>query len=441
MAQTANSSRFAPPQYNPGAAAAAKAQEIAAKLSQTLTGQPYVNNPGSISITMNIPVEKVGLVIGRAGTTIRDIQDTSGSRLQLDSTGEPTRLLRITGTRENVEIAKSRLQTLLCQPTLGGGYQPFRPSKTLQIPSECVGFVIGKGGETIKRISQETGCRLQVEDDDEARRLGHTAPAPGHQNLHLIGSVDSVSRAEASVMDLLEKKQRSMGRGGYNGQQTQAYQLRAQPYPTYSPIQYAQAAQQAYAFAAQGYAPNQMQGYGSYAPQAVYPSYAPQIPQQQTALGYPQTFTPTVPQAYPYPPSQQPPPAGQIPGYPAPPLPSQGYVPNVQQPPPGGEAPGAKQVTAGVPNGQQMPAGIPPNGVYAGVPPNAQFMSPSGIPNMQQVGHIGNPQTPMSQMGPLQPPINQPPHVNKTADMNQMPNSVASPQCQANTAGSEGRPN
>jgi len=435
MAQAAHS-RFAQTQSHPGDAAAVKAQEIAAKLSQTLTGQqPYLNNTGSVSITMDIPVAKVGLVIGRAGTTIRNIQDTSGSRLQLDSTGEPTRLLRITGTQESVEMAKSRLQTLLCAPTLSGGFQPFRPSKTIQIPSDCVGFVIGKGGETIKRISQETGCRLQVEDDEEAKRLGHTPPVPGHQNLHLIGTNDAVARAEASVMDLLQKKQRSMGRGGYNGQQTQAYQLRAQPYPAY-PAQYAQVTQQAYTVAPQGYAPQQMQGYGSYAPQAMYASYAPQIPQQQ----YPQAYT-AAPQAYTYPPPQQPAaPAGQAPGYQTQILNPQGYLPNVQQPAVG-EAPGDKQTTAAMPNAQQIPAGMPPNGAYTGIPPNAQFMSQPGMPNMQQVGHAGAAPSPISQMGPSQPPMNQPPPINNTVNMNQMPNSVASPQVQVNPAGSEGRPN
>jgi len=434
MAQAAHS-RFAQIQSNPGDAAAVKAQEIAAKLSQTLTGQqPYLNNTDSVSITMDIPVEKVGLVIGRAGTTIRNIQDTSGSRLQLDSTGEPTRLLRITGSQASVEMAKSRLQNLLCAPTLAGGFQPFRPSKTIQIPSDCVGFVIGKGGETIKRISQETGCRLQVEDDDEAKRLGHTPPVPGHQNLHLVGTNDAVARAEASVMDLLQKKQQSMGRGGYNGQQPQAYQLRAQPYPAY-PAQYAQVTQQAYAVAPQGYAPQQMQGYGSYAPQAMYASYPPQIPQQQ----YPQAYT-AAPQAYSYPPPQQPAaPAGQAPGYQTQ-IP-QGYLPNVQQPAVG-EAPGDKQTTAAMPNAQQIPAGMTPNGAYTGIPPNAQFISQPGMPNMQQVGHTSAAPSPINQMGPSQPPMNQPPPINNnTVNMNQMPNPVASPQVQVNPAGSEGRPN
>lgn len=29
------------------------------------------------------------------------------------------------------------------------------------MPREIVGFVIGKGGETIKRIQAETGCKVQ----------------------------------------------------------------------------------------------------------------------------------------------------------------------------------------------------------------------------------------------------------------------------------------
>lgn len=419
MAQTGNSSRFAPAPTtsNATAAAAQKAQEIAAKLSMTLTGQSSsgggqawpISGGGSNSVTMDIPVEKVGLVIGKAGSMIREIQETSGARLQLDSTGEPTRQLRISGFGQSVEIAKARVEGLMTQPTFGA--RVWRPTKTLQIPCECVGFVIGKGGETIKRISQETSCRMQVEDDDEAKRLGHTAPLPGHQNLHLIGSSEAVSSAEVAVMDLLQRKQG--GGGSYNPTQQQVSQLRAQPYPAYAPPQgYAQVAQQAYALPAQGYAPNQMHGYGAYTPQ--YASYAPQTAQLQPAPGYPPSYTAATQQTYSQYPSQsqQPPTGAQFAGH----MqnfqqPTQTYQPNSQQPPAGVIPYGhsgiqndqvANSGNAG-PNFQQTAvSGIAPNSQKTpttSMPLNPQHMNPSmptgnGMPKINQYGQMGfQPQT------------------------------------------------
>jgi len=409
MTQTGNASRFAPPASTPNAAevAAQKAQEIAAKLSKTLTGSAGsvqawpVSGGGANSVILNIPVEKVGLVIGKAGTMIREIQESSGARLQLDSTGEPTRILRISGAAQSVEIAKARVEGLMNQPTYG--LRISKPSKTMQIPSECVGFVIGKGGETIKRISQDTRCRMQIETEEEALRLGHTPPMPGHQNLQLVGSAEAVANAEAVVTDLLQRKQGMTGNvgGAYGATQQQSYQLRAQPYPAYVPPQgYAQVAQQAYALSAQGYQPNQMQGYGAYTPQ--YAAYASQAAPPQSTPGYPQPGTSATQQPYiSYPTPQQPNTGNQPTGQPQEQNPqhqSAGQIPGAQS-----SMQNAQHISSGQmgPNYQQgNTAGVAPNSQTmppAYMPYNAQHMNPgmspsAGMPN-KQINQMGVPQS------------------------------------------------
>jgi len=440
MAQLGNSSRFAPASNisNTAAAAAQKAQEIAAKLSMTLTGksssggvqQVYPVLGGGNSVTIDIPVEKVGLVIGKAGSMIREIQQSSGARLQLDSTGEPTRVLRISGFGQSVEIAKARIEGLINQPTFT--MRTWKPTKTLQIPCECVGFVIGKGGETIKRISQETKCRMQIEDDEEATRLGHALPTPGHQNLHLIGSNEAVSNAEAQVTDLLQRKQGFGGSGGisYNPYQQPAPQLRAQPYPAYIPQQgYAQIAQQAYPPSTQVYPPNQMQGYGAYTPQ--YAAYTPRPAEVQPAPGYPPSYTPATPQTYSAYPSQaqQSATVGQYPAQPQNLQPTQTYQQNPQQTPaevtPYGQS-GIQNVQHTNPGNmghnlqQTAGAGMVQNPQETSAPPtqlstpqmNPDMLSGVGMPNINQYGQIG-----------LQPHPGQSPQVNQTPNMNQAPHA------------------
>jgi len=441
MAQLGNSSRFAPaPNISDTAAAAAqKAQEIAAKLSMTLSGksssgvaqQAYPVLGGSNSVTIDIPVAKVGLVIGKAGSMIREIQQSSGARLQLDSTGEPTRALRISGFGQSVEMAKARIEGLINQPTFT--MRSWKPTKTLQIPCECVGFVIGKGGETIKRISQETKCRMQIEDEEEAKRLGHALPTPGHQNLHLIGNPEAVGNAEAQVMDLLQRKQGGFGGGGglsYNAYQQPVSQLRAQPYPTYIPQQgYAQLAQQAYAPSTQMYPPNQMQGYGAYTPQ--YAAYTPRPAEVQPAPGYPPSYTPATPQTYSAYPPQQSATLSQYPPQPQNLQPTPTYQQNPQQTPaevnPYGQSgiPNAQhtnpgnmghnlQQTAGaemVQNPQET-SGSPTQLSNPQMNPNMQ--SGVGMPNINQYGQIG-----------LQPHPGQSPQINQTPNMNQAPHAGA----------------
>jgi len=395
-----NSCGLSPAKTNPitGKVEDGKARDIAEKITKTLTGTtaPVIGFGeangagigGSANIVMDIPVEKVGLVIGRAGTTIREIQDTCGVTLQLDSTGEPTRCLRIIGPRENVDKARDRIQKLISLPTIGAKI-PNCPPKTMLIPSPYVGFVIGKGGDTIKRISLESGCRLQIESDEEAKRLGHTPPMPGHQFLHLVGTTEAVSKAENAVMDLLRRKQNAgtSGVAGYGVHHQHPYQMRAQPYPTYTSMAgYAHVAQQAYAFAPNAVqsfmSSNQMQGYGSCTPQTfpIYASYTAQIPQNQTASGYPPSCSiapPHAPNACSSQP-QHPIPVGQMMGYPlngmSLQMPTQGYTPFSH-----------KQVCGAVPGSQQVSS--------TSAQPESQQLSSVGTPNMIQRNEVGVAQT------------------------------------------------
>ncbi len=35
-------------------------------------------------------------------------------------------------------------------------------ARIIPVPNDCIGLVIGKNGETIRRLHRETGCKIQV---------------------------------------------------------------------------------------------------------------------------------------------------------------------------------------------------------------------------------------------------------------------------------------
>jgi far upstream element-binding protein len=39
---------------------------------------------------------------------------------------------------------------------------PDRNARILPVPNDCVGLIIGKNGETIRRLHRETGCKIQI---------------------------------------------------------------------------------------------------------------------------------------------------------------------------------------------------------------------------------------------------------------------------------------
>ena len=84
--------------------------------------------------------------------------------------------LRITGSIEKVEQAKRVIEQLLSteeggtnvshalRGSGGGGGGP-RSIGEVIVPRSSVGIIIGKGGDTIKRLASETGAKIQFKPD------------------------------------------------------------------------------------------------------------------------------------------------------------------------------------------------------------------------------------------------------------------------------------
>jgi len=121
-----------------------------------------------------IPNEKVGLVIGRAGSTIRMIQESSGATIQVPSAADTDnasqRTLTIGGNSPQVLEAAQLSISRTIQPSgsaatgAGGGPGPGpgKSSHSYSLPDACTGLLIGKQGCTIKELQIQTGCRIQV---------------------------------------------------------------------------------------------------------------------------------------------------------------------------------------------------------------------------------------------------------------------------------------
>ncbi|AES59290.2 putative K domain-containing protein [Medicago truncatula] len=98
-------------------------------VTRRMTGQG-----GADEFSMKIPNNKVGLIIGKGGETIKSMQATTGARIQViplhlppgDTSTERT--LKIEGTSEQIESAKQLVDSILSgenrlrNPSMSGGY-------------------------------------------------------------------------------------------------------------------------------------------------------------------------------------------------------------------------------------------------------------------------------------------------------------------------------
>lgn len=74
--------------------------------------------------------------------------------------------------------------------------QPIAHAEVM-IPSHRVGMIIGRSGETIKRLQDESGARLQMIQDD---------PSADLKPLKIAGTAEAVARAEKMVRDMLDER-------------------------------------------------------------------------------------------------------------------------------------------------------------------------------------------------------------------------------------------
>ncbi|XP_022973534.1 far upstream element-binding protein 1-like [Cucurbita maxima] len=128
---------------------------------------------------IEVPNSKVGVLIGKAGDTIRYLQYNSGAKIQImrDAEVDPncvTRPVELIGTSENIKKAEELINAVIAEADAGGSPSLIAKGLTsshsiataeqiqLQVPNEKVGLIIGKGGETIKSLQTRSGARIQL---------------------------------------------------------------------------------------------------------------------------------------------------------------------------------------------------------------------------------------------------------------------------------------
>eukprot|EP00124_Ichthyophonus_hoferi_P001550 Ihof_evm9s83 gene=Ihof_evmTU9s83 len=160
------------------------------------------NNPDG-SVNMELPSALVGIVIGRQGETIKEIQTETEAKIELgQDNGEPLRSLVITGPKEGVRRAFSKIMTIVDESkrrdeSLGRGFGANMPVHTethaFHISIKVVGLVIGRGGETIHAIQDQTGAKVQLENNAPPNAL--------EKRFIITGTMEQIEHAKTMIWE------------------------------------------------------------------------------------------------------------------------------------------------------------------------------------------------------------------------------------------------
>uniref|UniRef100_A0A2K5SAD4 Far upstream element binding protein 1 n=1 Tax=Cebus imitator TaxID=2715852 RepID=A0A2K5SAD4_CEBIM len=122
-------------------------------------GFHHGDGPGNAVQEIMIPASKAGLVIGKGGETIKQLQERAGVKMVMIQDGPQNtgadKPLRITGDPYKVQQAKEMVLELIRDQ---GGFREVRNEYGSRI-----GGNEGIDGETIKSISQQSGARIELQ--------------------------------------------------------------------------------------------------------------------------------------------------------------------------------------------------------------------------------------------------------------------------------------
>jgi far upstream element-binding protein len=139
-----------------------------------------------VSETFDVPGAMVGKLIGKGGETIRNLQLSTDTRIQVDHTGEgPNKRITISGyTQDHVQRAKDAVMALDVEEA----------QRIVECPPNLVGRIIGRGGETIRALQSASEAHITVNQD-----------FPPDQNRQVViqGGDQSIERAVLMVNELI----------------------------------------------------------------------------------------------------------------------------------------------------------------------------------------------------------------------------------------------
>uniref|UniRef100_A0A8C4DIS8 K Homology domain-containing protein n=1 Tax=Dicentrarchus labrax TaxID=13489 RepID=A0A8C4DIS8_DICLA len=191
-----------------------------------------------------IPANKVGLVIGKGGETIKQLQERTGVQMiMIQDDPMPTgadKPLRITGDPHKVQQARELVVKLIRDKDQGDfrvgradfGSKMGGSSLDVVVPRFAVGIIIGRNGEMIKKIQNDAGVRIQFKQDDGVSpdRVAQVMGQPDHCHhaVHLINELVQTAQERDGFGGIIGRRGRSdCNMGGAGGLQEVTYAVPA----------------------------------------------------------------------------------------------------------------------------------------------------------------------------------------------------------------------
>jgi len=174
-------------------------------------------DPGNV-IEIWVPESRCGMIIGRGGSKISEIQGKTGTRVDVNSrekTENGMCLVTISGEKEQCDEAKAIVEAIVNEEDRDRSERPRRDrsedggsgedrgppiergSMDIWVETSCLGKVIGKGGAKIREIERNFHVKIDVKKDVEEEN---------ETKVILIGTKEDVLAARDHIYDIVDEE-------------------------------------------------------------------------------------------------------------------------------------------------------------------------------------------------------------------------------------------
>jgi rRNA processing protein Krr1/Pno1 len=171
----------------------AKAVEIVvsgASVAEKEKSEPAVEKTPTSSVTLTVPEERIGVVIGPKGAKIKLIQEKTG--VTISTTGG---IFTITGEPSKVTFAEGAIRDMIEKGYTSLAFDDFQEN-FVQVHPSSIPSIIGEKGAIIRKLKEELGVEVSVPP------VPKNAKTSKKYKVMIAGSADKVERAKVAINNI-----------------------------------------------------------------------------------------------------------------------------------------------------------------------------------------------------------------------------------------------
>lgn len=136
-----------------------------------LSGYSGTSRSEEFVVRILCPPEKIGRVIGKGGSTIKSVRQSSGARVEVDDTKKKNDecIITVSSTESIDDVKSAAVEAVLLLQGKIHDEDDETVTIRLLVPTKAIGCLIGKGGSIINEMRKKTKAEIRISKSEKTK--------------------------------------------------------------------------------------------------------------------------------------------------------------------------------------------------------------------------------------------------------------------------------